>query len=612
MTTGLLSAIGRRSSIVGGQEKNPFWYFVACDPPDVCKTVAVTSLPTIPTGSRPSLLPLAAVGGAVLLVLLGRSAELQLSRREAATRALARARQQVTVTPAQRGRILDRTGVVLAEDRPERVAVVVPSELQGAQRKERFFQAIRPEGGALAQLEGRLGAPHARRFVLRRGLSEEAASELRGVPGVHLKLGWRRHYPLPFASVLGYVGLGDPLDDGGHTPGGRVGKAGVERRFDHQLRGTAGRLAAPSTRLVKDEPTAMIPPVPGEDLTLTLDQRIQWTAVRELRNARISTGAVVVMDPSTGALLASVSLPFVDPGELAAGHAANTPGDRPWVDRTRKNPQPPGSLVAPFLVLAGASQGPLSSHTCRGFFHVGHRIFSCSHVHGRLDAGQALAEGCHVFSYELALALGSGALPGALRNAGMIGPVDAPLGEPEWIYPTEAALMHPVGINLATSIGHGGLGVTPLGVAVAYSALANGGRVLAPRIDAASPVAERGLLPAREQLPLVRKALVERARPLFAKRDPDETSQLLADLAGAEAPAQVKTPRGEIEWFVGFAPAAAPRVLVVVLSEDGRRHAASQAGVEVIAAALQGDRPPMTRERQDPADLDDDQEGDQP
>lgn len=548
----------------------------------------------------PSLLPFGALAASIFVLLLGRAAELQLLRREPHARALAAARQRATALQAPRGRVLGVGGQVLAEDRLERDLVVTPSRLSdaGVDELARRLGLSEAERGALkARLAARPPGRRHRPVVVRRGLSARQLEGLGGEPiaGVRVEGVYRRHYPggQLFAPLVGHVG---------RAGAGREGRAGVERRYDEQLRGTPGRHRGPSTPWVKREAEELTPATPGRDVELTIDGALQRAALRALRGAGAQAGAVVAIDPKTGAVRASVSIPAVNPETLPGGHGHETPGDRPWLDRTRQVAHPPGSLVVPFEALAASPDDLAATRSCPGYRMQGRRIYRCTHVHGKLDTEQAIAQSCLMFPYQLGENLGIDALGDALHQAGMIGPVGYPLGEPLGATPTRSSYgdHFQLGHALNASIGQGQVRASPLGVAVAYAALANGGRVLAPRLEASSPVTERGRLPSPERLPMIRRALTARGKGLagtVTSLDPPPR-----DVAGASASGW-SWPRatggfGDPVWFAGWAPASEPEVVVVVLIEDGHHRAAVEVGMSILDGATRHEQPDATNQEE--------------
>lgn len=552
-----------------------------------------------------SLLPFGVLAVSVFALLLGRAAELQLGERASRAQAqVAAKRQRVTTLQAPRGRVLGARGQVLAEDRLERDLLVTPSRVNAAGVDALALRLGLGEAAREA-LRARLAAmpPNKRHLpvVVRRGLTAGELEKLRGekIAGVQIEEVYRRHYPGERLSYPGLFPVGrlfSPLlGHVGRAGAGREGKAGVERRYDEQLRGAPGRHKEPSSRWVKGEPEEITPATPGRDVELTIDGALQKDALLALLEARTQSGAAIVLNPKTGAVLASVSIPAVSPGVLPGGHGHQTPGDRPWLDRTRQLAHPPGALVTPFVALAASEEDLTESRTCKGYMLVGKRIFRCTHSHGKLNTEQAIAQSCLMFSYDVGANIGLDALGDVLRQSGMVGSVGYPLGEPASAMPNRAWYGDPfrLGFTLASSVGQGNVRVSPLGVAVAYAALANGGRVLTPRLEAASPITERGRLPSLDRLPMIRRALVARGKEIASSLTLLEHPPhgVAATRASGQVSFQQEGGLHDVGWFAGWAPADEPEAVVVVRVETGERSAAVEAGMKILDRTTKHEEP---------------------
>lgn len=513
------------------------------------------------------------------LVLVGRAAELQLSSRSEREAAHLTAERTRTMHVAvHRGRILDAHGRVLAEDRVEHDVKASLELLRSTPARAEVVAALDLDAAESCALESKVRELAKRNgdrsIVVKRAASEPVVARVRALRrrGLTIEDTIRRHYPLgaTVGHYLGHVGQGA-------TPADRVGRSGVERAFDSSLSGTSGARVVPSTSWIRGEAIRTTSPRDGDDLALTIDAKLSREAANILERSGIRQGALVVIDPRDGSVLTSISVPAIDSNPRS--RSARTFGtESPWVDRTRQDGQAPGALVFPFEVLAERERGVgTPKETCRGFALFEKRIFHCTHLHGSVTATSALEQHCNVYFYRNAQTFGLAGMNQALRSAGMIGPVGMALGEPASAFPLYehderlAAMM-----SLPASVGQGQVRTTPLGVAVAYAALGNGGRVLAPRVLGADPIVERGVLPSRDALGSIRDALEKSAQRYDAP----------AHVAGTVAAGQRKD-GADVRWFAGFAPALAPRVVVVVLSETAATSAEVAAtGYQIIEAAL--------------------------
>lgn len=294
----------------------------------------------------------------------------------------------------------------------------------------------------------------------------------------------------------------------------------------------------------------------SSDVTATLDLALQREATAALAGAGITRATLVAVDPRDGAIRAA----------LATEDADET-------DATRSHTLPPGGLVFPFLALEARSRDVPTSFVCIGAWIKEGRARPCTHSHDRIESAEAIERGCAVHFLALGDALGGQGVTEAIRGAGLFvtAPDDAPLAR--------------VDVEEA-SLGQGSVRASTVDVALAYSALANGGTLLAARTRASDPAVVRRELPGREARGPIVAALAARG---VAMGGPPSVA---ATFAVAELPRRSdsdETPRAT--WFVGFAPASSPRALVVLVSEASPRAAVDRAGFALVEASLRGARP---------------------
>ncbi len=581
------------------------------------------------------------------LALLGRAAELQLLRGD-----LHRQRALDNITglaelPTTRGVIRDARGRVLAANRASYDVFVVPSVLDFDETWPRLVGLLGLSPAEAAEQKTKLEALAAKDSSRRNqqillavdvGRDVVAALETQQAElvGVDVVPGTVRHYPYgkSTAHVVGYLREVDAEtlereQDRGYRPGDRVGAVGVERRWESYLRGERGwrkvlraTRSAAKARLARDArfreeqeartlpQPSQVQPVPGRDLTLTLDAELQEAAAEALRSFR--AGAVVVVDVHTGRLLASYSSPAVEPdvasgaegaeGVRAAFKAADSNPLRPARDRTTSAEYPPGSTFKPFTALAALGDGTISARTrvtCRGRHRFGNRWFGCNGVHGQVSLHEAMLESCNTFFYtlaerleldrlaETATAFGFGAKTGLGLNPEIAGSV-----------PTRSSYMREGdgrfrgGFTLLSAIGQGSTSVSVLQVALAYAALANGGTLYQPQVVSSIEGSDGTVVqdfPPRvlREIPLnpTHLALVK-AGLLAGVTDRKGTAHAASlpgvDVAGktgtAEvgdalpaglSPAEAEFFRRDHAWFAGYAPAADPEIAIVVVAEHG-------------------------------------------
>lgn len=550
--------------------------------------------------------------------------------------------------PTTRGIIRDRYGAVLAGHKPSFHLFVVPEYLDlNAVWPQALDIAGVPEGERATLTEWVAGiknsdSPRRRhRILVRENISRDAVAQFSTLsaemPGIAVVPQTVRDYPLGEAAahVVGYVAEIDAerlatLSEEGYTEGDRLGATGVERAFEDTLRGSRGwekvlvdargKRREGGTEFL--EPPLRLEPVPGRDLTLTIDAELQLRMQRAMQG-ELAGGAVVV-DVRNGQVLGLYSKPSFDPNVLsgAAGKEAIREAFRklyadplkPMLDKTVAGSYPPASTLKPFAAIAALEASlvkPSDTAACRGYLRFGRRLFRCTHVHDRVNLHEALAESCNVYFFRLVADEGL-SMDGIARVAARFG-----LGERTGIginaevagrVPTRSWMtMHnqgryELGFGLNAAIGQGATTVTVLQLAMAYAALANGGNVFEPSLELVPSegvgrrvVRHVDLNP--EHLALVTKALIagvnEEGGTAYEARAEG------VDLAGKTGTAQVSRLNASGEgsgsgwyfnrdhaWFAGFSPAKAPEIAVVVLVEHGGaggKHAAPIA-VEITRA----------------------------
>ncbi len=434
---------------------------------------------------------------------------------------------------APRGLIKDRIGVVLAATKPAHSISVVPKLLPSARReKEERTQLL----GTLAFLLETTPAAIEKRLDEAKNFGpydpvpiaenvdlttitriEENSSRLGGAVLVTDDLKREYREGSLASHIMGYTGVVNERDLERAKKRGKqfafddkIGKSGLERFYDAQIRGTRGSTVFEvdaKGKPIRNRGTT--PDIPGATIHLTLDVKLQKTAERALANAR-NNGAVAVVDPRNGEVLALASRPDFDPNifslprkEFSAKYkllAANK--NKPLLNRAVTSALPPGSTFKPVTASAGLEKGVVSPYwsvNCPGYFKFGRR-FGCDGTHGSENMNQALAHSCNVYFYQMGLRLGNPANEGPNylasvahhfglgQDTGIDLPVDGAgiIPDTEWRKRVnksrpDLAIWQP-GNTLNMSIGQGDVLATPLQMALMTSAVANGGTLYKPRI----------------------------------------------------------------------------------------------------------------------------------
>ena len=459
--------------------------------------------------------------GVLGLVLIGRLVYLQLVSHAHYTTLSQENRLKLLPIPPTRGLVYSRDGILLADNRASFALEVVPERVDELDRAlVELRQVVEVDEDAMTRFRSELRQK--RRFdnvTLKNNLSEEEvavfAVNRHRFPGFEIKARLTRYYPLgsQFAHLVGYVGrinaqeLGR-IDAANYSGTTHIGKEGVEKAREDVLHGVAGyqsvEVNAQGRILRVVERRA---PVQGKDVHLTIDTGLQAVANAALAGER---GAIVAIEPASGAVLAFVSNPSFDPNQFVNGISTrlyaewrDSP-DRPLFNRALQGLYPPGSTVKPPMALAGLHYGlrtPGDASYCPGWMQLpGHKHkYRCwqKSGHGKVDLARSLAESCDVYYYDLARDLGIDRMHDVLGQFGLGSTtgVDLP-GELAGLLPSRAwkqrARKQPwyPGETLINGIGQGFMLTTPLQLAHMAAILANRGQVMAPHVVAnlADPV----------------------------------------------------------------------------------------------------------------------------
>ncbi len=409
------------------------------------------------------------------------------------------------------------------------------------------------------------------------------------LPGLVIQAEPKRLYPAgkAVAHLVGYVGEVTDADLESERyqalePGAIVGKAGLEQEYDDTLRGTAGvRYIEVNARgrLVREEASsASLPPTPGRPIATTIDLDLQ-RFIDSIWPAGVR-GAMVALTPA-GEIRALYSAPSFDPNAFIGGiapqlwRALNTDEARPLLNRVIQARYPPASPFKLAIASMALKRGLIGLDThmpvpCRGGLRMGNRVFRCwkKEGHGSLDLIGAVAASCDVYFYQVGLRLGldaiieDGVLMGFKDRAG----IDL-RNEVNPIYPSSTAYFDrlygprrwsPAATTLNFSIGQGENTQTLMNMVHFYAALAGTGDEVAPFVvRPRSGSKERSLGLASEQLEGLRHALiavVERGTAAASRRE---------DLQVAGKTGTAQNPHGKDHgWFIGFAPADKPQLVV--------------------------------------------------
>ncbi len=412
---------------------------------------------------------------------------------------------------APRGIVFDRHGNVLVTNRP---SFSVSLDLDAVRDLDATVAAVAAALGLdHAELAGKVRAVEPfRRFEPVRvkddvGRQEVAALEALRYehPGVLVEVEPRRSYPhgTLASHVVGYVGQISAAElkaraDLGYRMGDYIGKMGIEKELDAELKGRDGFQQMEVDSLGRGiKVLSSIPPIPGHSVTLTIDLALQQVAEELLAGI---AGAVVAIDPRDGSVLAAVSSPAIDPNSFSHG-LSQEEWDRlshderhPLQNRIAQAQYPPGSVFKILTAAAALESGAITTATsfsCRGAMRYGNRDFRCwkKEGHGEVSLHRALVESCDVYFYQVGLKAGIDEIARVAREFGLGKATGLELGSESPGLIPDSAWKRRVrkepwysGETLSAAIGQGYDLVTPVQAAMLAATVANGGSVYRPHL----------------------------------------------------------------------------------------------------------------------------------
>ncbi len=462
------------------------------------------------------------LGGGMALgtvALVGRLAQLQIVKAEEYATLATNNQFNFRLVPPPRGLIKDRNGVVVAGNRPSFRVLVVRDETKDLDQTLDLLGQLLPD-----TLERRRtlireinAAPRFSPVPVKADLTWEEFSKVNlhaaELPGVMADMNEARYYPFggAYAHVIGYVAKVSDRDvkairDRGEqppsilfNPGFRIGRQGIEKALDTDLRGEAGgkRVEVDARgRVVAEDVAGSRPAVQGAEVMLTLDNDVQNRALEVFGE---EAGSCVVMDVRNGDILAMVSSPSFDPNLFVSGvpskiyRALADYERRPLLDKALGGTFAPGSTFKPVVGLAAMKRGwdPNRRVVCNGSFFLGRR-FACLGRHGALDMRGAIKASCNVYFMTVATEFGPDAIAETAREMGFGQTFDIGLtGQKAGLVPDrEWRRRNPVrgdgkwypGETPSYGIGQGALNVNALQLAVYTARIANGRKAVTPRL----------------------------------------------------------------------------------------------------------------------------------
>lgn len=517
--------------------------------------------------------------------------------------------------PAPRGKIQDRSGKILVNNLPSTNIVAIDSYLPADPQTN--ADLIRNISALFSLSEEEVSDTFAEmkksrqpQTILKRDASRDEVlrflEKQESFPGIALEQSVRRQYEESaiFSHVIGYEGkmTANELEQyPNYALNDSVGRQGLERSYEKYLRGTSGakRLEVDAFGRVQKE-IASLDPLPGNDLVLSIDADLQkklFDAMsQELEKSNLKSGAAVAMNPQNGEVLALVSFPAFDNNVFSGGVGKDEYArimqnpDRPLFNRVVSGMYPPGSTIKPIIATAALSEGVISEDKqieSRGGISIGNFTFGDWKVHGFTDVRHAIAVSSDVYFYSVGG--GYGDVPGLgmtrmkkyneLFGLGEKTGIDIPseasgfIPDEEWKKNTVKERWY-VGDSYHAAIGQGFVTATPIQMAAAICAVANGGTLYQPKIvsqiiDASGhsinfpPVVKRKDFVSAHTLQVVREGM----RLTVTEGTAKQLNDIGVEVAGKTGTAQFGTEEKTHGWFESFAPYNDPQIVLVVMME---------------------------------------------
>ena len=585
-----------------------------------------------------NFLVLFAIIAVVFLIFIGKAGYMQIAQNKKYAKMAGNNKTRNYPVFAQRGIFYDRNMAPLVENIPGFDLVVIPADLP-KNKNDRAMLAVNLakfvgiQELALEERFAKLSLADINPTIIKENIERETAlsleTRLSDFPGVELKKRSVRHYPDSnyFAHILGYtdrVSESDLKSRPELSSLDLIGKLGLEFYYDSYVRGSNGIIerevdAVSSLKKERQVKDASL----GLDLVLTVDKGLQQKVVDVLeqelkRNATAVGASAVAINPKTGEILALASLPAYDSNIFSTVSSREAYQDliqdphRPFFNRVISGQYSPGSSIKPFFAVAALEEKLISERTSvlsTGAITIANQ-YDPSIVytfrdwkaggHGDINVVRAIADSVNTFFYTIGggygdlKGLGTAKMKSYLEKFGFGAPsgIDLPqegkgiIPDPQWKEKTWGERWY-LGDTYNISIGQGSLLVTPLQVAVGYSALANGGKLIKPILVKKAIGSDKAVLfenPTKvirdnfiseKNLEIIKKGLRETVLSGTAQR----LQTLPVAVAGKTGTAQTGGEETHA-WFSSFAPYEDPSIVLIILVEKG-----GQGSQSAVAAA---------------------------
>ena len=578
------------------------------------KTKTITgSIQSLTFSRRATLLGFVSAG--IGLVLIGRMGYISVVHNSRYKLLAESNRVNLTLIPPRRGWLLDRSGKPIANNKVDFRIDLNPSRIKDKQATIATLRKLLSlEAEEVARINTDLEKENSFQSIhVASGLdlNRFAAVSVRlpDLPGVSASRGFSRDYPAGAAvgHLVGYVGTPSAEEYAKNpspillAPGYKIGKDGLEKRFEGTLQGIPGAKRVEVTargKIVRELETRS--DIQGKSIQLTLNADLQRYAAGRLGE---ESGSVVVLDSQTGEILTMTSMPSFDPNSFSDGISQNewqmlsNDDHVPLRDKSLRGLYPPGSTIKPMVALALLKEGIKEDDTviCTGRLKVGNSYFHCwkRGGHGRVNMAKAIYQSCDVYFYQMALRVGIAPIAQMAKVLGLGAKYDLPVASQSYGTVPDARWKlrkynkkWQAYDTVNTTIGQGYMLANPLQLAVMAARMASG-RNIAPSLLLAKNTPPPAILEIpSEHLAFVRKAMGDVVSAIGTAR---RAALPLADIkmGGKTGTAQVRRitmaeraggvrSNASLPWrfrdhglFIAFAPVEYPRYAISVVVEHG-------------------------------------------
>lgn len=593
--------------------------------------------------SRNKLIIVGVLGWLLLGFLYWKIGTIQIGNGRSYLLAAENNRTRTYAQPAARGILYDRQGVPLVENVPTFAIAISPRDIVPyPDRRAKLQRLLGIDAVTATELFGAPQLTGRDSLIVKDAVTYEEAVRIQAaaadIPGLYVQSTFTRKYHIEkttsLSHILGYTGKmnaqewkqildqGTTRADRAYSPTDRIGKSGVEKTYEHLLRGVYGKvLTEVNAQGRAGRQVSAVASIPGTGVYLTIDAQIQEHLEAAMKRAMTTLsktrGAAVAIDPRSGAVLGLVSLPAYDDNLFSKGISSDAYADlladpdMPLFNRAISGRFPSGSVIKPFVAAAALQEGIITKTTTflsTGGLHISRWYFKDWRAggHGITDVRKAIADSVNTFfyiiggGYENTEGLGVERIAAYLQQFGfgsktgidIQGEFAGFIPSPAWKQEAKNERWY-IGDTYNFSIGQGDLLVTPLQMAAGTAAIANGGTLYKPHLLYAlgdgigqprvveKPVVLNSNMIDPAHLQTVREGM----RMTVTNGSGYRLQAASVPVAGKTGTAQWSNQHPPHAWFTGFAPYESPRIAIAIIVEEGEEGAtiASMIAAEFFA-----------------------------